>query len=93
MVISVNTKDPLVSPMLPWSRAAGCPTPWSICRRQWSQVAPRYYSAKVELPEYDYNAAREWFKNYKATESLHGLGEVTYSRSSGPGGQNVNKYD
>ncbi|KAK5387997.1 hypothetical protein LTR20_005008 [Exophiala xenobiotica] len=79
--------------MLPWCRAARHLTPWLLCRRQLSQGAPRYYAAKVELPEYDYNAAREWFKNYKATESLHGLGEVTYSRSSGPGGQNVNKVN
>merc|ERR1712000_784401 len=87
---AIDTKDPLVSPMLPWCRSARYLTPWSLCHRQLPQLAPRYYSAKVELPEYDYNAAREWFKNYKATESLHGLGEVTYSRSSGPGGQNVN---
>lgn len=69
----------------------------------WCRHSPRHLttrslyrgqlSAKAQLPDYDYDAARAWYKSYKATESLQGLGEVTYSRSRGPGGQNVNKYD
>jgi len=53
----------------------------------------RFSSSKSELPDYDYSAARKWFKSSNTLETLHNVGEVTYSRSSGPGGQNVNKVN
>ena len=41
--------------------------------------------------QYDFDAARKWYAGLSKTP-LPRIGEVTYSRSSGPGGQNVNKY-
>ena len=52
----------------------------------------RTYASQTEHPEFDYAAAREWYKTFNPLQSLRNLGEVTYARSSGPGGQNVNKY-
>ncbi len=52
----------------------------------------RTYASQNEHPEYDYVAAREWYKSFNPAQSLRNVGEVTYARSSGPGGQNVNKY-
>lgn len=74
--------------MLSWTRSPSYHTARLLHRRQLQS----FYSSKVELPEYDYSAARTWFKGFDSLESLHHVGEVTYSRSSGPGGQNVNKY-
>lgn len=51
----------------------------------------RWSSTRSEHPEYNYEAARDWFKNQYSADTLSKIGEVTYSRSSGPGGQNVNK--
>ncbi|KAH8724674.1 hypothetical protein GQ44DRAFT_259848 [Phaeosphaeriaceae sp. PMI808] len=44
----------------------------------------------------DINAARSWLANLHAQHAiplLRSIGQVSFSRSSGPGGQNVNKYD
>lgn len=39
-------------------------------------------------------AARNWLASLDAeTIPLQSIGELSFSRSSGPGGQNVNKYD
>lgn len=39
-------------------------------------------------------AARTWLAKLHAEAiPLRAIGELTFSRSSGPGGQNVNKYD
>jgi peptidyl-tRNA hydrolase ICT1 len=39
-------------------------------------------------------AARSWLASLHAEAiPLKSIGEVSFSRSSGPGGQNVNKYD
>ena len=37
--------------------------------------------------------ARTWLAKYNANTIPKNICEVTFSRSSGPGGQNVNKYD
>ena len=37
-------------------------------------------------------AARQWLAKFDVNTIPRRLGEVTFSRSSGPGGQNVNKY-
>jgi peptidyl-tRNA hydrolase ICT1 len=52
----------------------------------------RSYASQNEHPEFDYAATREWYKSFNSLESLRDVGEVTFARSSGPGGQNVNKY-
>ena len=49
----------------------------------------RTYASQTGNQEFDYAAAREWYKSF---HPLCDIGEVTYARSSGPGGQNVNKY-
>lgn len=36
-------------------------------------------------------AAREWLQKFNAETIPRNIGDVTFSRSSGPGGQNVNK--
>jgi len=68
---------------------------WSLGRLQTSGNVAKFSSTKPEheLAEFDYTAAREWFKNFSPLQSLHHVGEVIYSRSSGPGGQNVNKVN
>lgn len=55
----------------------------------------RIYSTRSEdsrLEDNDFAKARQWYKDFDAIQTLRDVGEVTYSRSSGPGGQNVNKY-
>lgn len=40
------------------------------------------------------HAARKWLAELHAEAiPLQSIGELSFSRSSGPGGQNVNKYD
>jgi peptidyl-tRNA hydrolase ICT1 len=42
----------------------------------------------------DLKAARSWLAGLHAEAiPLKSIGELSFSRSSGPGGQNVNKYD
>ena len=42
--------------------------------------------------EEDHNDARTWLARFNANTIPKDLCELTFSRSSGPGGQNVNKY-
>ncbi|KAM0717458.1 hypothetical protein Q7P37_007310 [Cladosporium fusiforme] len=57
---------------------------------------PRTYASKRgpsnEYSEEDLAAARKWLANLDADTIPRNLCEITFSRSSGPGGQNVNKY-
>ncbi|EXJ67027.1 uncharacterized protein A1O5_09673, partial [Cladophialophora psammophila CBS 110553] len=53
----------------------------------------RFYSAKSASSELDFAAAREWYRSLNTQQPLRHVGEVTYARSSGPGGQNVNKVN
>lgn len=41
----------------------------------------------------DHREARTWLAKFNANTIPKNICEVTFSRSSGPGGQNVNKYD
>ena len=41
--------------------------------------------------EADMRAAREWFASFDPETIPRKLGDISFSRSSGPGGQNVNK--
>lgn len=45
-----------------------------------------------EYSEEDLTAARKWLSNLNPDTIPRNLCEITFSRSSGPGGQNVNKY-
>ena len=42
--------------------------------------------------EQDHEEARTWLAGFNANTIPKNICEVTFSRSSGPGGQNVNKY-
>ncbi|KAK5049342.1 hypothetical protein LTR84_004271 [Exophiala bonariae] len=56
----------------------------------WSSTHRRS-STTTDQPELDYEATRDWYKNKYSPDTLSKIGEVSYSRASGPGGQNVNK--
>ena len=56
----------------------------------------RLFTSTAALPasEEDLTKARQWYKGFSRDSGQvipRTLGEVSYSRSSGPGGQNVNK--
>lgn len=40
----------------------------------------------------DHKAARKWLESFSVNSIPRNLAEISFSRSSGPGGQNVNKY-
>lgn len=42
------------------------------------------------VDEKDYDAAREWLNDFKPSQIDRKLGTMTWSRSSGAGGQHVN---
>lgn len=54
-------------------------------------LAPRIASSHTES-EAEQRNAREWLKNFNTNTVPRSLCEISFSRSSGPGGQNVNKY-
>ena len=45
-----------------------------------------------DTDEAELDAARKWLSKLDAETIPRTIGEVSFSRSSGPGGQNVNKY-
>lgn len=45
----------------------------------------------ARLSEPDFEAARQWHAKVGSTPIANEIGEISYARSSGPGGQNVNK--
>ena len=45
-----------------------------------------------DASEEDHRDARTWLARFNAKTIPKDLFELTFSRSSGPGGQNVNKY-
>lgn len=51
-------------------------------------------SARDDSTDEELRAARSWLAALDAEAiPLKSIGELSFSRSSGPGGQNVNKYD
>lgn len=50
-------------------------------------------NTREEYSESDHSAARQWLAKFDIHTVPRKLGEITFSRSSGPGGQNANKYD
>ena len=62
----------------------GIPRSTKLLRR--CQSSP----AKTDDGE-DHREARSWFAKFSTNTIPKNIGEVTFSRSSGPGGQNVNK--
>lgn len=55
-------------------------------RRFASSANPRSKSA-----DSDVELARQWLKSFDSRTIPRHLGQISFSRSSGPGGQNVNK--
>ena len=57
----------------------------------------RYMAFRSDEPEgpseADMRAAREWLASFDLDTIPKKLCDISFSRSSGPGGQNVNKYD
>lgn len=47
--------------------------------------------ADQNVEEHDIEAAREWLKNFNTKTIPESITSVSFSRSSGPGGQKVNK--
>jgi len=53
----------------------------------------RCYKSQLNLPsKHDFSEAREWMSKFQLDIIPKRICEVSFSRSSGPGGQNVNKY-
>lgn len=52
----------------------------------------RAYSSGNESEAADLDAAREWFYRFTKSTIPSKIGQTTFSRSSGPGGQKTNKY-
>ncbi|KAL4958192.1 hypothetical protein BDW69DRAFT_179795 [Aspergillus filifer] len=50
-----------------------------------------FASRYAGVSEEDLTAAREWLSKLKPTTIPRNVGEISFSRSGGPGGQNVNK--
>ena len=48
-------------------------------------------TASTSASEEDFDKARHWYAQLSSSPLPREIGEVSYSRSSGPGGQNVNK--
>lgn len=80
---------------MPWFTArpftssfAACPWPAVLSRRPFAAARSANNASEEEL-----QVARKWLEKLHADTIPQNLGELSFSRSSGPGGQNVNKYD
>jgi len=69
--------------------------PWTaLCYRAFAQRY-RALSSRTQddsVDEEEVSAARRWLANLNADTVPRSICDVSFSRSSGPGGQNVNKY-
>lgn len=77
-------------------RALGSST-WSLLAQSQlrSQALSRSFASDKHtsnVDEDELNAARRWLAKFDAETIPRNICEVSFSRSSGPGGQNVNKY-
>lgn len=62
---------------------------------RYAQISNKLFtnsSAAGDYSESDHSAARQWLTKFDIHTIPRNLGQITFSRSSGPGGQNVNKY-
>ena len=50
-----------------------------------------FTTRRADLTDDDLTAAREWLSKFNSTSVPRHIGEISFSRSGGPGGQNVNK--
>lgn len=73
-------------------RRAGVAIPWSQRTLQplrWTRLK-RYDAFDATLDKEALAEARTWFQSFDMSQLPKG--STTYARSSGPGGQHVNKY-
>lgn len=72
--------------------------PLSLTLKPVQLQAPPLYRALAsrraggEASEEDIRAARRWLEKFDPETIPKNICELSFSRSSGPGGQNVNKY-
>ncbi|OJJ00313.1 hypothetical protein ASPVEDRAFT_81887 [Aspergillus versicolor CBS 583.65] len=52
-----------------------------------------FTTRRADLTDDDLTAAREWLSKFNSTSVPRHIGEISFSRSGGPGGQNVNKVN
>jgi peptidyl-tRNA hydrolase ICT1 len=57
-----------------------------------STAPQRRASGRGNVSEDELLQARRWLEQLRAETIPRSIGELSFSRSSGPGGQNVNKY-
>lgn len=64
-----------------------------LLRRLGKSTTIRYFpnSLCVRTSEAEFDGARQWLQRFDESVIPRTVGDVSYSRSSGPGGQNVNK--
>ena len=71
---------------------AACGTLFAITRT--TPAVQRSLLSTGSASDDELQAARSWLAKLHAEAiPLKAIGELSFSRSSGPGGQNVNKYD
>jgi peptidyl-tRNA hydrolase ICT1 len=63
------------------------PRSWRIFNGLWA-LSPRRFASQTEQ---DVQIARDWLKTLNSKTIPRNICEISFSRSSGPGGQNVNK--
>lgn len=55
------------------------------------KTAPGSIASTTRSADLDFELARQWLKSLDCRTIPRHLGQISFSRSSGPGGQNVNK--
>lgn len=57
-----------------------------------AHLASTMPKVSTDFSDQDQSDARKWLASFTANTIPRKLGEVSFSKSSGPGGQNANKY-
>ena len=80
----------LIKPNIPTllqTRGAPLAATFNLCFKQLL-----HQKLSLRTTDGDVSAARKWLAELNEASLPPNIGEVSYSRSSGPGGQNVNKF-